>query len=321
MSRIKSAGLALLFFASLAAAPPGTVREVWHDAARHREGPVKIDVPANGATPWPVVILSHGLGGSREGLATIGRYWADHGYAVVHLQHAGSDEAILRAGPMADLPKRLKGAETGEQLVARTGDVTFALDELARRNADPTWSLHGKLDLNRVAMAGHSFGAVTTQAMCGQRYPGGTSFYDKRIKAGVIFSPSPPRVGDATAAFARMRVPLFHFTGTDDRTPAMAGNVTPAQRRVPFDVTTAVDQYLVVITGGDHMLFNGRNRGPRPGDVAPLDLIGQGSTAFLDKVLKGDVRQATFLDGGGYAAVVKPLGTFECKSTAGRKSE
>ena len=45
-----------------------------------REVPVKIsDYPASGGR-CPVVIFSHGLGGSRDGDQYLGRHWASHGY-------------------------------------------------------------------------------------------------------------------------------------------------------------------------------------------------------------------------------------------------
>ncbi len=106
-----------------------------------------------------LVILSHGLGGSREGIVAIGQYWANHGYVAVYLQHAGSDESLWRGVAPMDVSKNLHAGMGPEQLVARE-DVKLALDELARRDADLKWPLHGRLDLARVAMAGHSFGAL-----------------------------------------------------------------------------------------------------------------------------------------------------------------
>jgi predicted esterase len=316
MNRVAQAALPLALLACMAATTPAAVRETWHDAARDRDVPVKIDVPADAAASTPVVILSHGLGGSREGLVTIGQYWADHGYVVVHLQHAGSDESIWRGVAPRDLEKSLRAGQGPAQLVARVGDVKFALDEIARRNADPNWPLHGKLDLARVAMAGHSFGAITTQAMCGQRAATGLTAFDPRLKVGIAFSPFPPAAGDMRQAFGAMRVPMFYWTGTEDRVPIVAPDYDVTRHRIPFDSTDGIDQYLVVLTGADHMYYNGHPRG-KPAttqDAAWLDLIGRGTTAFLDKYLRGDAAQAKYLDGGPFADAVKPLGTFERKA-------
>ena len=54
--------------------------------------------------------------------------------------------------------------------------------------------LAGRLNLARLGMSGHSFGAVTAQAVSGQSFPtGGQRFTDTRIKAAIAFSPA----GDA----------------------------------------------------------------------------------------------------------------------------
>src|ERR1700712_5603134 len=70
-----------------------TKREVWHDAARARDLPVKLYFPVEGVAPFPVIIFSHGVGGSREAFSYLGETWASHGYVAVFLQHPGTDEA------------------------------------------------------------------------------------------------------------------------------------------------------------------------------------------------------------------------------------
>src|SRR5947208_9251342 len=44
----------------------------WRDASRSRPVPVKIYAPATGAGPFPVIVFSHGLGGSRNGYEYLG---------------------------------------------------------------------------------------------------------------------------------------------------------------------------------------------------------------------------------------------------------
>lgn len=43
----------------------------------------------------PVILFSHGLGGSRTGCEYIRTYWTARGYATIFLQHPGSDESLL----------------------------------------------------------------------------------------------------------------------------------------------------------------------------------------------------------------------------------
>src|SRR2546423_15576637 len=63
------------------------IRYDWLDGKRERKVPVKIYFPKSGNAAFPVIIFSHGLGGSREGYEYLGRHWASHGYVSVHLQH------------------------------------------------------------------------------------------------------------------------------------------------------------------------------------------------------------------------------------------
>ena len=56
------------------------------DKARKREVPVKIYLKPS-AKPQPVVLFSHGLGGSRDASPYLGKHWAEHGYIAVFVQH------------------------------------------------------------------------------------------------------------------------------------------------------------------------------------------------------------------------------------------
>src|ERR1700679_2329575 len=89
-------GACLIFlmwsYASSAPAAPGRAGAVtesnivyqdWHDGQRGRDLPIKIYLPKTGNAPFPVVIFSHGLGGSREDAGYLGDYWSQRGYLCV----------------------------------------------------------------------------------------------------------------------------------------------------------------------------------------------------------------------------------------------
>ena len=65
------------------------VDETWVDAARQREVPVKLRWPDASVHPGqrPLVLFSHGLGGTRQGGLVWGEAWATAGFVVLHLQH------------------------------------------------------------------------------------------------------------------------------------------------------------------------------------------------------------------------------------------
>jgi predicted dienelactone hydrolase len=316
--RVRWTLLIVLWAASLAGAQPiTTLLADWKDAKRNVTVPVKIYYPQKIAAPAPAILVSHGLGGNRESMRYAGEYWASHGYISIHLQHVGSDTSVLTKGPPADAAKNLLAAASVEQFLSRNADVKFALDELERLNTTKSWQLYGKFDLDKIAMAGHSFGAITTLAICGQTFPmvgKDQQPSDKRIKCGIAFSPSPPRMGDAKTAFADVKIPMFHMTGTRDSTP-IPGDASPAERRVPFDNMNGSDQYLVIFKDGDHMIFNGRLMRGRltATDRAFKSMIEEGTTAFLDAYLKGDQKAKDWLAKDAKTTLGKN-GTVEMKT-------
>jgi predicted dienelactone hydrolase len=284
----------------------------WHDAARHRPVPAKIYRPADGEGPWPVVVVSHGLGGSRDGYEYLGRHWAGHGYVSVHIQHLGSDAAVWKdkADPLASMREAVVDITNA---MHRPVDVAFAIDQVATMGA-AGGPLGGKVDTARVGMAGHSFGAWTTLAVAGQVFAGlRPRFRDERVAAAIAMSapPAPPR--QRSRAYDHIRIPILHMTGTLDE--SLIVDTKAEERRIPFDRIDGAPQYLVTFEGGDHMVFSGRRWQAAPNDKDPRfhDLIRQATTAFWDAWLKGDASARRWLADGGFAAVLGRDGTFEQK--------
>ena len=287
----------------------------WQDGRRQRQVPVKIYYPADGAGPFPVIIFSHGLGGSREGYQYLGRHWASHGYVSVHLQHIGSDQAVWENSGCKLLSLRQAAAKLDNAL-NRPLDVTFAIDQLEvlNRSEGP---LQGRLDLNRVGAAGHSFGAYTALAVAGEVLgrPGGReiSLADPRIKAAIPMSAPVPRKRNLAQAFGKITIPCLHMTGTKDDSPI--GDTKAGERRLPFDYTNGSDQYLVTFTDGDHMIFSDHQRLFDSGahDARFHELIRLATTVFWDAYLKGDVAARDWLTGGGLAQALGGDGSLEMK--------
>lgn len=283
---------ALALAALLALAPAAAQAEVevvygqWTDAARGgRVVPYKLYLP-EGPGPFPVIVHSHGLGGNREASTYILQAVADAGFLVVTLQHAGSDSGILAGGRGIEAAGRT--AMTAEVAQARYGDLPFALDQIAKEPA-----LTGRADLARIGMSGHSFGALSTLTAVGQRLasaPAETRYQEPRIKAAVAYSPNKPRGDDPKAAFARIRTPMLHFTGTDDTTPFDVEK-TPFERTTPYQAISGADQYLVVLDGADHALFGGRRvvTGQlKPTDPPQMEIVKAETIRFWRAYLKGD---------------------------------
>lgn len=256
--RLLQAGTA---FGLLAAALPAlaagrVVDETWRDDARQRDLPVRIRWPAaSGALP--VVVYSHGLGGSREGGDVWGQAWCDAGFVVVHLQHPGSDTAVLRAGLLA-----LRAAGNAEQLIARATDLRFALDEIGRRRLVDTNDAAGArawrdVRSDAIGLAGHSFGAQTTQAVAGQRFPVPADLTDPRPKAFIALSPSTHRSNmPVQDQFGTIRRPFLAITGSLDGDPFGAYKGGDQRARL-FEGLPAGQRALLWLAGADHNTFGG----------------------------------------------------------------
>lgn len=276
-------------------APPLTQEAVWVDPTRQRRLPLRIRWP-DGAGPHPLLLFSHGLGGSRLGGAVWGQAWREAGFVVVHLQHPGSDSAVWVQGHAA-----LRAAATAEQLIARVADMKFVLDEVQRRHAD-VGSEWARVRLDAIGVAGHSFGAQTVAALAGRRYPldaGGLA--DRRPRAFMAFSPSLGRVRlSAADAFGSVTRPFMVLTGSHDGDP-FGAYADGAPRWQIFDALPAGAKAGLWLDGADHFTFAGQAElqqrmgvlGLRHDEAVRLQdhhhaLVAAISTAWWQATLLGD---------------------------------
>lgn len=275
-------------WAQQAAAGYATHDFEWLDAARQRQVPVRLYLPdaASAAAPVPLVVFSHGIGGSRQGYSYLGRYWASHGYASLHLQHVGSDRSLWSGNPF-ELLTRLHGAATESEAVARVRDLSFALDQLLGGELAP------RIDGRRIVAAGHSYGANTTLLAAGasvQRGGEQLQLRDARIQAAIVLS-APPFYGEGSPAqiLGAVRVPSLHVTATEDiiRIP---GYYSGAEDRLAvFDATGSARKTLAVFSGGSHSIFTDRvASGGVQLNAQIKEATRELSLAFLHSVFNGD---------------------------------
>jgi hypothetical protein len=246
------------------------LRENWFDESRRREVPVKIFLPSAGEGPFPAVFFSHGLGGSREGYAYLGKHWASHGIVTVHVQHEGTDKRIFndRLGVAAAMRGAVMSAEN---LLHRPMDVLFCLEKLVSLSGEKSSALCGTIDRMRLASAGHSMGATTALACAGRLLHGqdgpARDFSDRRIRACVSMSASSGDLESSRPDYAGFHAPCLHMTSTGDASPI--GRTEIRHRRVPFDSIGRPDQFLMIFRDGDHMIFSDHRIGPEETEKAP----------------------------------------------------
>ena len=285
------------------------------DTKRGRTLPIRVYLPPS-TQPAPVILFSHGLGGSRDNNPYLGNHWAKRGYLVVFMQHPGSDQSVWKDVPLRQRMGALKQAASLENFQARTKDIPAVIDALTRWNGEKNHPLNGRLDLAHLGMSGHSFGANTTQAVSGQAFARGrVSFLEPRIDAAVMMSPSPPAVGDPAVAFAAIKIPCLLMTGTLDDSPI--GNTSAAARLKVFPHLQQAPAWQVVFDKATHMSFGERDLLGKPLTESRFHrAILALTTGFWDATLKGDARARTWLNGAGAKSMLAPNDLWEINRKA-----
>lgn len=263
-----------------------------------REGrriPIKAYYPADYTDgKVPVIVWSHGLGGSVDGASFISRYLAAQGYVLIHIQHPGTDSSLWegKEGHPWDIIR--KSPIPRSATLNRFYDVPFVLDSL------PAWisgheAIEAIADLDNLGMSGHSFGALTTQVMAGQMFPDEDGklriFREERFKAGVLYSPVPIQhlaLDEPQDIYGTISLPLLHMSGTDDSSPVEGWDYQ--KRLVVHEHADHPEQYLHILEGGDHMVYNGSRGklGDNPLREEHETIIKQTALGFWDAYLKDD---------------------------------
>lgn len=274
-------------------AGPNQVRTVdqivLHDAVRKKDLPVKIYYPV-GSGPFPVIIFSHGLYGSKDSYFALGHYWASYGFVSIHPSHADSRKDGTYRGT---LRQAINNADLWED---RPEDISFVIDslpEIEKRVPE----LRGKLDAQRLGVGGHSYGAYTTQAIGGatvqmpdKKTP--RSFADRRVKALIMLSPQGEgQMGLNPHSWDDMHLPMLAMYGSRD---FGSQRQNPTWRSTPFTKSPPGDKYDVELEGATHMTFVGPFfPGGRENDL--FKSVKVETLVFWNAYLKGDPGARTYL--------------------------
>jgi dienelactone hydrolase len=298
---------------SVSIRPTQVVQSIATDQSRDRSIPVKVYLPY-ATSPRPVVLFSHGLGGNLQAATYLGMHWAARGYTVVFMQHPGSDEDIFAGVPVSALLTTLNAAASLNNLDARIRDVAAVIDQLEAWNSDAEHTLFGRLDLDLIAMTGHSFGARTTQAVSGENLRSIIrSTREPRIKVAIPFSPSSNEAESFDELFKDVDIPWLLMTGTED--VAVVGDTSVADRLAVFPALPPVGKYELVLFEGEHHAFTDRELSTvqKPRNPQHHDIIKALSTAFLDAWLNSFPDALNWLEGEGAREVLLPMDSWQFK--------
>jgi predicted dienelactone hydrolase len=181
----------------------------------------------------------------------------------------------------------LKQAISLENVLARLGDISFVIDQLEIWNRDADHVLYGKLDLDHIGLAGHSYGANTTQGLMGQVSFLRESPTDPRIDAFLPMSPSAPAAMSPEKAFGKIAAPVLCMTGTKDNNP-VSPTMTPESRQLVYEGLPDGDKYQLVLKDAQHHAFAGSGQESRFHIPHHHPAISELSTLFWDAYLKGN---------------------------------
>ena len=255
----------------------------WTDARRARRVPARLFWPDSAKTgKVPLVVFSHGIGSSRDGYTYLGRYWASHGIASLHLQHVGSDRSLWQGG-MLSLIGRFQRATSDQEAINRVHDLSFALDRFLQGEQG------AHIARDRIVAAGHSYGANTTLLAAGARVSRNgrmLQFRDPRITAAILIS-APPFYGEQDFApiLSGIAIPTLHVTTVDDviRIPGFGSGLQ--DRLKVFNATGGPFKALAVYREGSHNVFTEQRHFDSSEVATEVKTSTEGlSLAFLEQV-------------------------------------
>ena len=232
-------------------------------AALQRVLPTTVYLPAGGE-PAPLIVFSHGLGGSPEKFTRLHSAWSDAGFVV--------------AAPRFPLTSDANPRHTDEvgDVANQPGDVSAVLDAVLAATADPASPLFGRVDAQRLGAAGMSLGGATTYGVLFNE-----CCIDDRFTAGMVLAGA-----------------VLVYTGANDLGRPLPMLVVHGDNDLALDVQFAQfafeelggPAWLVTLLGGDHA-------GPFEDPETPWDdLVERTTVTYWDAFLRNDPAALATLD-------------------------
>jgi predicted dienelactone hydrolase len=206
---------------------------------------------------YPIVIMRAGASAEIWNYSTLAEDLASHGYVVVGFDApyrtnvvVFPDGRVMRRMPENN-PELCEGQEQAQRdrcvsrvMSAWIADIGFVLDRLEQLNSsDAAGKFHGRLDMTRIGVFGHSFGGATAAEFCHD---------DSRCKAGVDVDGQP--FGNVIQD--GLHQPFMFLMGdhrreSDGESRQIMANIQSIYDRAPAD-----GRLFITIRGANHFLFS-----------------------------------------------------------------
>ena len=181
-------------------------------------GVTALDSPSASAGSFPLVLMSHGRTGTRISYSLLCEALAARGAVVVAPDHSGDTLVDWLTGANVD-------DRTNE--VNRVLDAGFVLDTLLSGRADGLDDVADIVDLTKVALMGHSYGAYTAFASTA-----GSRGVSPRSEVGAVVGLQPYVKSMSETLLGRVTVPSLLLVGERDTVTPAATDADRAWRHV-----------------------------------------------------------------------------------------
>lgn len=261
-----------------------------HNYGGPTNGNVAVDAePLAENSPYPLLVFSHGYGGSGLGSVFLSEALASRGWIIAAPDHNDRHTAVrIRTGQKKDFDRMgllqhakeisSLGSETRNELLYRLEEMKAVLDIM------PVSESFGKfIDKEKIAVGGHSLGGFTALGLCGTI----EQWYDNRIKAVLLFSTGAGGYLFREDELAAVRIPSMYFLGEREK-KQLRGTKTMAELANKVFQKLPPPKYFMELKGASHFSFNNRfadNLRARllSGTEQQFELIRKYSIAFLEK--------------------------------------
>jgi len=196
------------------------------------------DAPPGPLAFAPLIIFSHGSGGVSWQSTFLMEALASHGFVVAAPNHTGNTVQDALNGTSVPL---LQSAAD------RPLDVSFVIDRMLARSADPLDPLYQRINPFVIGVAGHSFGGYTALAMASGFSPLGIA-PDPRVLAIAPIAPASGFFPDED--LASIDLPMFLLSGTLDTTTPIDPNTIR-----PWTLVDGPPVYRADVNGATHTHF------------------------------------------------------------------
>ena len=265
--------------------------------AKHREDdlPFRVTYPKS-TGKFPVIVFCHGAFGSKDAYDPLVHHWASHGYVIIQPTHGDSlslrePKERMRIATARNPFQEMKIQEYWQTRGHDANLVINSIDSIARMHAP----LKGKLNMDRIAVGGHSYGAQTTQLLGGLNL--GKNFKHDSVRALLLLSPPGPNRFLVNRAYRNVTLPVMTITGSKDNTAMRNQQYTDRIRT--HETIPSQEKYLVFMENAEHNLGGvsgtlGRLSG---GEYNAIHLLSVKSAtmAFWDLQLKSDSNAKSYL--------------------------